>query len=70
MFVEDPLRELEEEGFLIRKVYPVVPPKVEYSITKRGKRAIEMIDQIRNYGLELMKDFGVDHDQIKKQRKK
>ncbi len=62
------LRELEEEGFLTRKVFPVVPPKVEYTITKRGKRAIVMIEQIRNYGLELMKDFGVVHGKIALQK--
>ena len=61
------LKELEEEGFIERKVYAVVPPKVEYSITKRGKKAIILIDAIRNYGLDLMKDFGV---QDKKQKSK
>ena len=55
------LRELEEEGFIHREVYAVVPPKVEYSITDRGKRSIEIIDVIRNYGLELMEDFNVQH---------
>lgn len=55
------LRELEEEGFIDRKVYAVVPPKVEYSLTKRGKRSIEVVDYIRNYGLELMKEFGIEH---------
>lgn len=54
------LRELEEEGFITRKAYAVVPPKVEYSITKRGKKSILIIDAIRNYGLDLMKDFGVN----------
>ena len=63
------LRELEEEGFIARKVYPVVPPKVEYSITKRGQGAIVIIDTIRNYGLELMQEFGVDHSKITKHRK-
>lgn len=53
------LRELEEEGFVSRKVYPVVPPKVEYSITKRGKNAIKVVEVIRNYGLALMTEFGV-----------
>ncbi len=53
------LRELEEEGFLTRKVYPVVPPKVEYTITERGERAIKIIDAIRNYGLDLMKEFEI-----------
>ena len=53
------LRELEEEGFIVRTVYPVVPPKVEYSITERGLSAIPIIDAIRNYGKQLMEDFGV-----------
>ncbi len=63
------LRELEEEGFIERKVYPVVPPKVEYSITKRGKKAITIVETIRNYGLELMKDFGIDQAEIAKHKK-
>ncbi|HMQ46191.1 MAG TPA: helix-turn-helix domain-containing protein [Saprospiraceae bacterium] len=57
------LRELEEEGFIHREAYPVVPPKVEYSITERGKRAIEIIEVIRSYGIELMEDFGIQHDE-------
>ncbi len=54
------LRELEEEGFLNRTVYAVVPPKVEYSLTERGKRCIPVISIMRNYGFELMAEFGVD----------
>jgi len=54
------LRELEE-GFITREVFAVVPPKVEYSITERGKRAIKVVETIRNYGLELMEEFGVEH---------
>jgi DNA-binding HxlR family transcriptional regulator len=63
------LRELEAEGFITREVYPVVPPKVEYTITARGKKAIGIIEVIRNYGLDLMKEFGVDGDKVKLQRK-
>jgi DNA-binding HxlR family transcriptional regulator len=63
------LRELEEEGFIERKVYAVVPPKVEYSITKRGRKSIVIIESIRNYGLDLMKEFGVDKAEISGQRK-
>lgn len=55
------LRELESEGFVHRAVYAVVPPKVEYSLTDRGKRAIEIIEMIRNYGLELIEEFEVKH---------
>lgn len=55
------LRELEQDGFLLRKVYAVVPPKVEYTLTERGQKAIQIIDTIRNYGLELMDEFEVSH---------
>ena len=54
------LRDLEAEGFITREVFAAVPPKVEYTITKRGKRAIEVIEMIRNYGLESMDEFGVN----------
>jgi DNA-binding HxlR family transcriptional regulator len=60
------LRELEEEGFISRKVYPVVPPKVEYTITKRGKQAIKVVEVIRDYGLSLMKEFGVGEEKQQK----
>ena len=63
------LRELEEEGFIHREVYAVVPPKVEYSITKRGLRAIKVIEIIRNYGLDLMKEFGVVRQKNEKRKK-
>lgn len=54
------LRELEAYGFVDRKVYPVVPPKVEYSITAKGRNAIPIIDTIRRYGLELMAEEGLE----------
>jgi DNA-binding HxlR family transcriptional regulator len=55
------LRELEEEGFVHRTVYAVVPPKVEYSLTELGRTTIPIIDSIRNYGLRLMTHFQVPH---------
>lgn len=63
------LRTLEKEGFITRKVYPVVPPKVEYTITERGKRAIPVIDVIRAYGVELMKEFGVKAKETEPKKK-
>ncbi len=53
------LRQLEREGFIHREVYPVVPPKVEYSITEKGKTAIPIIETIRSYGLFLMEQEGL-----------
>lgn len=55
------LRELEANGFINRKVYPVVPAKVEYSITERGQRVIPIIETIRNFGLDLMEEEGIEH---------
>jgi DNA-binding HxlR family transcriptional regulator len=62
------LRELEEEGFIERKVYPVVPPKVEYFITKRGMKSTEIINAIREYGLKLMKEFGIEDKKVRKHK--
>jgi DNA-binding HxlR family transcriptional regulator len=59
------LRELEEDGFINREVFPVVPPKVEYSLTDRGKKSIPIISRIREYGFELMNEFGIDTSQEK-----
>lgn len=60
------LRELEKHELITRVVYPVVPPKVEYSITKKGKDAIPVIEVIRNYGLKLMKEKGIKDASPKK----
>jgi DNA-binding HxlR family transcriptional regulator len=40
------LRSLENDGLVARKVYPVVPPKVEYSLTPLGRTLIEPLDAI------------------------
>lgn len=61
------LRQLESDGFVHRKVYPVVPPKVEYSITEKGKTTIPIINTIRNFGIELMEKEGVDITHYKKE---
>jgi DNA-binding HxlR family transcriptional regulator len=37
------LRELEKDGIINRKVYPVVPPKVEYSLSEKGKKVLPVI---------------------------
>lgn len=48
------LRELEADGILERKVYPVIPPKVEYSFTSYGESLFPIIDEMSNWGLEKM----------------
>ncbi len=50
------LRELEEDGYVERKVYAVVPPKTEYALTAKGKDIIKLITVIRNYGLKMIEE--------------
>jgi DNA-binding HxlR family transcriptional regulator len=45
------LKDLEQRGFIHRKQYPVVPPKVEYSLTEHGGGLIPIIHQIIRWGL-------------------
>ncbi len=49
------LRELEKDGLIHREVYPEIPPKVEYSITEKGKNAIPAIETLRNFGEYFLK---------------
>ena len=46
------LQFLAEKGIVNRKSYEVVPPKVEYSLTKTGKDLIPILDEIANFGLK------------------
>ncbi len=56
------LKQLEAEGFVQKKTFAEVPPRTEYSLTEKGKRAVEVIEYLRNYGLELMKEDGIDYE--------
>lgn len=44
------LRELENDMLITRKVYPVVPPKVEYSLTESGKSLIPILTSLIEWG--------------------
>lgn len=46
-------RELEHNGVIRRKVYPVVPPKVEYSLTEIGKSVLPVISQLEEWGIRI-----------------
>lgn len=43
------LRLLERHGIIHREVYPVVPPKVEYSLTEMGKDFLPILDSIEKW---------------------
>lgn len=44
------LRELEEDGVIHREVFAEVPPRVEYSITDKGKSLYPVINEMRKWG--------------------
>ncbi|MFA5181736.1 MAG: helix-turn-helix domain-containing protein [Syntrophales bacterium] len=52
------LRELEEQGIIHREIHPVIPPKVEYSLTKYGCTLIPILD--------TMAQWGGNHNQTKR----
>ena len=49
------LRTLEADGFIARKVYAVVPPKVEYRLTEVGKSLLPLIQQLTEWAQTNMK---------------
>ena len=44
------LKELEKDQLIIRREYPQIPPKVEYSLSERGKSLMEVLDQLCIWG--------------------
>lgn len=44
------LRELERDNLLLRTVYPVIPPKVEYQLTDFGNSIIPVLESMCNWG--------------------
>ena len=44
------LKELERDGLILRKEYPQIPPKVEYSLSERGKSLMPILDGMCEWG--------------------
>lgn len=49
------LRQLEKDHIILRKVYPVVPPKVEYSLTSFGFELKPILMSLREWGTHFMR---------------
>jgi DNA-binding HxlR family transcriptional regulator len=51
------LRELEADNLVVRKVYPQVPPKVEYSLTELGETLMPILSMMCTWGGEYYKQL-------------
>ena len=49
------VRELEKDGLVLRKVYPVVPPKVEYKLSERGASLESVLRSLDKWGANDLK---------------
>ena len=49
------LRELEAQALIHRQVYPVIPPKVEYSLTQTGCSLMPILVAMRDWGAEYLR---------------
>jgi DNA-binding HxlR family transcriptional regulator len=54
------LRTLEEEGIILRQTFSEVPPRVEYSLTEKGRDLVEVVECMRCYGLHWLCDANQD----------
>ena len=58
------LREMEENNLLIRKIYPEIPPKVEYSLTEIGSSIEPVLKTLCDWGNEYLELIGNDTDKV------
>lgn len=49
------LRELEAQKLILREVYPVIPPRVDYSLTKTGLSLMPILVAMRDWGAEYLR---------------
>lgn len=54
------LRELERDGLVERRVFPVVPPKVEYSLSPTGRSLTPVLESMYDWGAELLRSRGLE----------
>ena len=53
------LKELEEDGVINRILYPVVPPRTEYSLTEMGQTLVPIVDELCKWGTHYFELAGV-----------
>ena len=54
------LRELEASALIHREVFPIIPPKVEYSLTDLGKSLLPVLVAMRDWGADYLRTKNID----------
>lgn len=54
------LRDLEDKNMITKHTFSEKPPRVEYQLTEKAKKALPLIDQLTEYGISLMEEAGID----------
>ena len=54
------LRELESQKLIHREVFPVIPPKVEYSLTELGRSLLPILVAMRDWGADYMRSKNLE----------
>ena len=60
------LREMEDDGLIIREIFPEVPPRVEYSLSEKGASIFSIFIELRRWGLESNENEKVECAMCKK----
>lgn len=53
----DQLRELEEDGIIIRKKFAEIPPRVEYSLSEKGKALLPVLKTLSDWSFETFDEI-------------
>ena len=51
------LKEMEKRGIVLREAFAETPPRVEYSLTEKGKELIPILDQLCDWSNEVMAEL-------------
>ena len=64
------LKGMERDGLLTRKIYPTIPPKVEYSLTDLGRTLTTVLHQVRDWSQENLEKILVSQSRYDETKEK
>lgn len=58
------LRELEKDGIIVRVIFPEIPPRVEYTLSEKGKSLLPIVNLMRDWGNENILKLSKEHSPL------